>query len=49
MAMIKKSEVATVLGINDSDISLSVYQWAIKQFFIRTGLHEIEEQKTKRE
>lgn len=48
MAMIKKSEVATVLGINDSDISLSVYQWAIKQFFIRTGLHEIEEQKTKR-
>lgn len=48
MAIISKSEVAIVLGITDVDISQSVYDWGIKQFFVLTGLKDTEEQKTDR-
>jgi len=44
--MISKSDLAALLDMNDSDLSLSVYQWAIKQFFLSTGLKEADEQKT---
>ena len=48
MAIISKSEVATVLGVADADISQSVYDWAVQQFFVLTGLKETEETKTDR-
>lgn len=48
MALITKSGVATVLGIDATDIADSVYTWATKQFFILTGLQSAEVQKTYR-
>jgi hypothetical protein len=46
--MITKSEIATILGIDNTDIAESIYTWAVKQFFILTGFKEIETQKTER-
>ncbi len=46
--MISKADVASVLGIATTDISDSVYDWAVKQFFLITGLKETEEEKTER-
>ena len=49
MSLVQKSELADVLGINDSDIPLSVYQWAITVFYSITDLQANETQKTHRE
>jgi|GEM_PF-3520009 len=46
--MITKAGVAIVLGIETADISDSVYDWAVKQFFLVTGLKSAEETKTQR-
>jgi len=46
--MIDKAGVAVVLGIETTDISDSVYDWAVKQFFLVTGLKSAEETKTQR-
>ena len=43
--MILKSEIATILGINDSDIDDYVYSWAQKIFYTITGFKETETQK----
>ncbi len=49
MALITKDLIAEILGLVDSDeLADSVYTWAIKQFFILTGLKEAEETKTYR-
>jgi len=47
--MITKAGVAIVLGIETADISDSVYDWAVKQFFLVTGLKSAEESKTQRQ
>ena len=46
--MITKATVATVLGLVEADISDSVYNWAIQQFYLLLGLKASEVQKTYR-
>ena len=47
--MIDKDDLAEVLGLSDSDdIVDSVYTWAVKQFFLLTGLQASEVQKVYR-
>lgn len=46
--MITKSEIATILGIDNADIAESVYTWAVKQFFVLTGFKETDTQKIDR-
>jgi hypothetical protein len=47
--MIDKDAVAEVFGLSDSDdISDSVYTWAVKQFFLLTGLQASEVKKVYR-
>jgi hypothetical protein len=47
--MISKATIATMLGIDESNISDSIYDWAVKNFFILTGLssEETEHEYTK--
>ena len=47
--MILKSEIATILGINDTDIDDYVYTWAQDIFYTITGFKESETQKWYRE
>ncbi len=46
MALITKSEIATVLNVADTDIVANLYSIAKRQFFTLTGLKEAEIQKT---
>lgn len=46
MALITKSEIATVLNVADADIVTNLYSIAKRQFFTLTGLKEAEIQKT---
>lgn len=48
MALILKEDVADILGIDEDEISDSVYDWAKNEFFLRTDLRESELQRTKR-
>ena len=48
MALITKAGIATILGIEVTDIADSVYDWSKTQFFAMTDLRETETQKTDR-
>lgn len=49
MAIISKSTVATVLNISNTDLSQSVYDWAVAAFYKLTGLQASEVTKVHRE
>ncbi len=49
MSLITKSEIATVMGIEDSVIPVAVYNWAVAQMLKMLGLESTEVQKFHRE
>lgn len=46
MAIITKATIASILGIDASDINDAIYSWALREFYILTGLNVAETEYT---